>query len=571
MAAIAMAFDGSEEYELPPRKKPKISELPLSSAQRSSIDGMLHTFKKKGEFDSLRKKTFQQYNESAARGIFENALRTFTTDEIEREPLKYLKPSGRLAAPLIEGAAARAQIYDKVESSIDSYIELYLESAERALREIRRKEVGEEQAISEQERGLKSDEAYAGEADKRRDARAKQFAEEEKLRKKKEAQERKRKEIDALKKKQEQLMRETERLQRDQKRRLEREEWKKAEKERERERIRKYNEDREKQQKEAEEREKALQAEREKVEKEAQEREQKRLEEEALSKLLREGREREDRGRRPEMDHRRDVSIEPPNRPRFAGTAPRNAYARDEMRLHGLMPTSLTIRKDDKVEPPRREPEERRRSRSPLRERRDDDRPRRTSRERYREGTMRKESYYRDLSAEREAWKKRAQNEDGEVVEPATRARSRSQGSYRRRTRSPPRRTRERSREYSPPRRRERSRSPNNIDRYVPGKAVPRRREDSRDRSRDRRRDRSRSRRDYSRDRRDRSRGIGRERSRDRREEDRRRDDRPRPVEIDRYVPGDSSRRRERSRSRDRRRDRSKDTIRTELDKKLRK
>ena len=46
VAAMAEDFDP----ELPPRKKPKISELPLSSAQRSSIDGMLHTFKKKGEF-----------------------------------------------------------------------------------------------------------------------------------------------------------------------------------------------------------------------------------------------------------------------------------------------------------------------------------------------------------------------------------------------------------------------------------------------------------------------------------------------------------------------------------------
>lgn len=566
MAASTAIANGGDDYELPPRKKPKVSELPLSSIQRASIDGMLHTFKKKGEFDSLRKKTFQQYNESADRGIFENSLRKFTTDEIEREPVKYLKPDRRLAAPLIEGAAARAQIYEAAEENIAAYIDQQLASAEQTLREIRRKEIGDEAANAELERGTKSDEAYAAEADERRVLRAKKFAEEERLRLKKEAQDRKKKELEALKKKQEQLMRETERLQRDNKRRLERDEWKKLEKERERERIKKFNEERDKAKKEAEEREQALQAEREKKEKERQEREQKRLEEEALNRLLREGREREERDRRPELD-RGDMDV--PTRPRFNGITPRSTHARDDVRPRGPMSASTSVHKEDRSREEddyRREP--RYRSRSP---RRGDDRPRRLSRGSYREGTMRRESYYRDLSAEREAWKakaKRPPGEDGELVEGSTRARSRSRDSHRRRerTRSPPRRVRERSRGHSPPRRRERSRSPLSIDRYVPGAPPSRRpRDASRDRSRDRhRRDRSRERRDYSRDRRDRSRDRrdrSREHHRDRHEDDRRSaryDDRPRAVDIDRYVPG-SPRRRERSRSRDRRREKSKD------------
>ncbi|KAF2764700.1 hypothetical protein EJ03DRAFT_281516, partial [Teratosphaeria nubilosa] len=219
-----------DAYELPPRKKPKVSELPLSSAQRASVDGMLHTFKKKGEFDALRKKTFQQYNESAQRGMFEATLRTFTSTEIDREPVKYLKPDRRMGAPLLEGAAARANVYMQTEKDVDAYIDQYLETAERALRRIRRDEVGDEAAGEEQQRGNKSDEAYAAEAEERRKARAKKNAEEEKARRKQEAQERKKKELEALKKKQEELMKETEKLQREQKRRAEREAWKAAEK-----------------------------------------------------------------------------------------------------------------------------------------------------------------------------------------------------------------------------------------------------------------------------------------------------------------------------------------------------
>lgn len=45
------------------RKKFKTSDLPLTQLQRSSIDGLLHTFKKKGEFDFLRKRVYAQFDE----------------------------------------------------------------------------------------------------------------------------------------------------------------------------------------------------------------------------------------------------------------------------------------------------------------------------------------------------------------------------------------------------------------------------------------------------------------------------------------------------------------------------
>ncbi|KAK5117783.1 hypothetical protein LTR85_008758 [Meristemomyces frigidus] len=605
---VAMPGTAANAFELPPRKKPKVSELPLSSAQRASIDGMLHTFKKKGEFDALRKKAFQQYNESAQRGKFEAALRTFTTNEIERDPVKYLKPDRRMGAPLLEGAAARGDVYGQTEKDVDAYIDQYLASAERALREIRRKEIGDIAADDELERGNKSDEAYAAEADGRRKDRAKKHVDEEKIRRKREAQEKKKKELEALKKKQEELMQETERLQREQKRRAERDAWKAAEKDKERERIRKYNEDREKAKKEAEEREQAVKEEHERRQKERAEREQKRLEEEALDLLLREGRAMAEKTKRPELE--RSESMEPPPRLTKHTSAPRNSLSRDEMRAQGLMPTSMTLKKTEKpalapsesresaaatpaVEDDRRKPS-RVRSPSPARSsysRRREPSPRDDDRRSSRRETTHRDSLYRDISAERKAWKARqrerdaSRGEEGEVVERApARARSRSRDSYRRRrdSRSPPRRRprddsrsppryRDRERAASPARRRERSRSPPGIDRYVPGGgggggaatgAASVRRRDDDDRAAPARR------RDDDRDRRTRREDDERPRRRedddDRRRRDARFDDRPKPAEIDRYVPGSSSRadeadrprRRERSRSRDRERER---------------
>lgn len=65
MAAVDIAMDGMDDLGHV-RKKPKVSELPLSSAKRASIDGLLHTFKKKGEFDALRKKTYAQFEQGVS-------------------------------------------------------------------------------------------------------------------------------------------------------------------------------------------------------------------------------------------------------------------------------------------------------------------------------------------------------------------------------------------------------------------------------------------------------------------------------------------------------------------------
>jgi hypothetical protein len=48
------------------RKKLKLSDLPITGAQRSTIDGLLLTFKKSGEFDKLRKAVLAQFESSVS-------------------------------------------------------------------------------------------------------------------------------------------------------------------------------------------------------------------------------------------------------------------------------------------------------------------------------------------------------------------------------------------------------------------------------------------------------------------------------------------------------------------------
>ncbi len=62
--ALAAPLDASASLDtlsLPSRNKFKTSDLPLNAAQRSSIDGLVTTIKKKGEFDSIRKKVWSEY------------------------------------------------------------------------------------------------------------------------------------------------------------------------------------------------------------------------------------------------------------------------------------------------------------------------------------------------------------------------------------------------------------------------------------------------------------------------------------------------------------------------------
>lgn len=55
-----------EEDVFVARKRFKTSDLPLNSTQRSTIDSLLHTIKKKGEYDALRKKVWSEYAETVS-------------------------------------------------------------------------------------------------------------------------------------------------------------------------------------------------------------------------------------------------------------------------------------------------------------------------------------------------------------------------------------------------------------------------------------------------------------------------------------------------------------------------
>ncbi|PWY77379.1 hypothetical protein BO70DRAFT_363321 [Aspergillus heteromorphus CBS 117.55] len=48
------------------RKKFKTEELPLSAAQHTVIENLLHSFKKRGGFDTIRKKIWSEFHD----GVF---------------------------------------------------------------------------------------------------------------------------------------------------------------------------------------------------------------------------------------------------------------------------------------------------------------------------------------------------------------------------------------------------------------------------------------------------------------------------------------------------------------------
>ena len=50
----------------PVRKKLKTSDLPLASATRNAIEGLTHTYKKKGGYDSLRQQVWQELERSVS-------------------------------------------------------------------------------------------------------------------------------------------------------------------------------------------------------------------------------------------------------------------------------------------------------------------------------------------------------------------------------------------------------------------------------------------------------------------------------------------------------------------------
>jgi hypothetical protein len=55
---------GDDRDPITGRKKLKTSDLLLTSAQRGAVEGLAHTFKKKGGYDSLRKGVWEDLEKS---------------------------------------------------------------------------------------------------------------------------------------------------------------------------------------------------------------------------------------------------------------------------------------------------------------------------------------------------------------------------------------------------------------------------------------------------------------------------------------------------------------------------
>ncbi|KAJ5664088.1 hypothetical protein N7507_004819 [Penicillium longicatenatum] len=211
-------------------KKFKADDLPLSSAQHASIDKLLHSFKKKGGFDSIRKKIWADFNDGESKVKFTEELFALAESEIEREPALLSRERGK-AATLIEGAVDRSDVYKNAELSIDKLASNHLQSILDSVREIRRLEIGDEAATKEEEAGNRTDAEYEAHVRAIREEREKIWREE--MRKQKEIDE----EQKRIKDEERRKKRELERKKEDEElaRRKEIDDQRRAERERERE------------------------------------------------------------------------------------------------------------------------------------------------------------------------------------------------------------------------------------------------------------------------------------------------------------------------------------------------
>ncbi|GAM33371.1 hypothetical protein TCE0_004r00221 [Talaromyces pinophilus] len=210
----------SAKIDLLQPKKYKTSDLPLTQDQQTAIQSLLVAFKKKGGFDNYRKKIWADFDNSEFKAKFTNALQELAEKEIEREPAHLSRDRGK-AATLIEGAVDRSDIYKNTEHDLESFMTQHLETMLSSIREIRRKEVGEEIALKEEIAGNKTEEDYDRWRNERRAAREKihqaELAEQARI----DAEKEKIRQEDARKRREIERKREEEQRERDEKRRAE--------------------------------------------------------------------------------------------------------------------------------------------------------------------------------------------------------------------------------------------------------------------------------------------------------------------------------------------------------------
>ncbi|KAK3326514.1 complex proteins associated with Set1p component shg1-domain-containing protein [Apodospora peruviana] len=205
-------------------RKFKASELPLSSSTRAAVDGLAHTFKKKGGYDAIRKQAWEQFeNGGYEKQILEEIFKV-AEQEIENNPTQLLTLERGKAALLIDGAVDRSDVYQRAQAIIYNLIDSV--AIENHMRQLRQAEIGLEVAEEERIRGAKTDEEYAAETAARR-------AERERVRENlRQVEEEKRELQRQIQEREEMKRREEEKAVREARRKKEREEDEQREKER---------------------------------------------------------------------------------------------------------------------------------------------------------------------------------------------------------------------------------------------------------------------------------------------------------------------------------------------------
>ena len=223
----------------------KSSDLPVGREKRIAIDSLSHAFKKKGGFDGLRKKVWAEFSSSGGKENLTSRIHEAAEAEIERDP-KLLSRERGTAATLIEGAVDRRGVYKDVETEIDRLLITHVGGCLETLRTIRREDVGQEEAATEEQLGAKTDEDYAKEFEARAAEREETRTKLADLDKQMETMRRKLIEAEEKKRSEARKKREEEAKQR---RELQ-EEMRRAERNRRREEENRYAEEREKQREE---------------------------------------------------------------------------------------------------------------------------------------------------------------------------------------------------------------------------------------------------------------------------------------------------------------------------------
>ncbi|KAK4137577.1 hypothetical protein BT67DRAFT_341032, partial [Trichocladium antarcticum] len=220
--ALATAAPAQDVLSIP--RKFKASDLPLPSATRTAIEGLAHSFKKKGGYDTIRKQVWEKFEASDYEAQVTKAILEVAEQEVERNPTQLLTLERGKAAALIDGALDRGGVYQKAEEVIGALIDS--RAIEAHIRQLRRAEIGDEAAEEERNRGAKTDMQYAAETTARR-------AERERVRTELKAVEEKKRQLEReIKAREDMKRREVERAAREERRKKEREEDERRDKER---------------------------------------------------------------------------------------------------------------------------------------------------------------------------------------------------------------------------------------------------------------------------------------------------------------------------------------------------